>query len=136
MPIRTIFPIIALLVAFAIVGAAFQTTIKRVEPKAVSPSDGKAMFMEYCATCHAADGRTHSKWEAGFKRLPTDLIDGPFYDLPGSGTREERMIRIAQMAKFGIPGSDMPGHEYLPDQQIASISLWVLQNIAHPVQNQ
>ena len=104
--------------------------------QAANPAEGRSLYQRYCATCHSADGRTHSTWEAGFKRLPTDLIDGPFYDLPGSGTREERMIRIAQMAKFGILGTDMPGHEYLPDQQIASISLWVLQNIAHPVQNQ
>jgi cbb3-type cytochrome c oxidase subunit II len=115
--------------------------VKRWQPstvamQAANPEEGRYLYQRYCATCHAAHGRTHSKWEAGFKRLPTDLIDGPFYDLPGSGTREGRMIRIAQMAKFGIPESDMPGHEYLSDQQIASISLWVLQNIAHPVQNQ
>ncbi len=73
MPIRTIFTIIALLVAFAIMGAAFQTTIKRIEPKAVSPSDGKAMFMEYCATCHAPDGKGNGPAAPALKKAPADL---------------------------------------------------------------
>jgi cytochrome c oxidase cbb3-type subunit 2 len=46
------------------------------------------------------------------------------------------MDRLAQIAKFGIPGTDMPGHEYLSDQQIASISLWLSQNIAQLDQEQ
>jgi cytochrome c oxidase cbb3-type subunit 2 len=45
------------------------------------------------------------------------------------------MNRIAQITKFGIAGTDMPGHEYLPDEEIASISLWLSQNIAQPVGN-
>jgi hypothetical protein len=33
--------------------------------------------------------------------------------------------RLAQIAKFGIPGTDMPGHEYLNDRQIASLALFL-----------
>ena len=39
-------------------------------------------------------------------------------------------MRLAQIAKFGIPGTDMPGHEYLSDKDIASIGLWLSQHIA------
>jgi mono/diheme cytochrome c family protein len=33
--------------------------------------------------------------------------------------------QIARIAKFGIPGTDMPGREYLPDDQLAAIAAYV-----------
>jgi cytochrome c oxidase cbb3-type subunit 2 len=96
---------------------------------------GAALFQSYCGTCHNGDGRTRSAWKASFKRLPTNFAAGRLFDLPGSDSREQRLNRIAQITKFGIPGTDMPGHEYLPDEEIASISLWLSQNIAQPVAN-
>jgi cytochrome c oxidase cbb3-type subunit 2 len=37
---------------------------------------------------------------------------------------------IARIVKFGLPGTDMPGHEVLSDEGIASISLWLTRKIA------
>ena len=73
MPIRKIFTVITLLGTFAIVGAAYQNTIKKVSPKAVSPSDGKAMFMEYCATCHGTEGKGNGPAAGALKKAPADL---------------------------------------------------------------
>ncbi len=73
MPTRKILTGIALPAAFAIVGAAYQTTIQKVSPKAVSPADGKAMFMEYCASCHGADGKGNGPAAAALKKAPADL---------------------------------------------------------------
>jgi cbb3-type cytochrome oxidase cytochrome c subunit len=101
----------------------------------VNSRDGELLFQRHCATCHNADGRTRRTWQTSFKRLPTDFAAGPLLDLPGSDSSEQRIDRIAQMSKFGIPGTDMPGHEYLSDQEIASISVWLSQSIAPPVQN-
>ncbi len=89
---------------------------------------GGQLFQVYCATCHDAGGDT--RWQAHFRRLPPDLTVGPYYDLPLSGPPAQRTNRLAQIAKFGIPGTDMPGHEYLSDADIASISLWLSQVIA------
>jgi len=97
---------------------------------AADASDGERLFQRHCATCHSVDGRTRHAWQASFRRLPPDLRVGPFLDLPLSGPLALRMDRLAQIAKFGIPGTDMPGHEYLSDQQIASISVWLSQHIA------
>jgi len=47
-----------------------------------------------------------------------------------SAPESETAKRIAEIVKFGIPGTDMPGHEYLPDQQISSIGMWVAQNMS------
>jgi hypothetical protein len=33
---------------------------------------------------------------------------------------------IARITKFGLRGTDMPGHEYLPDEQIVAIADFVV----------
>ena len=97
---------------------------------------GQRLFQRDCATCHAADGRTRRIWQSAFKRQPPDLAVGPYFYLPPSSPPADRIQRLAQIAKFGIPETDMPGHEYLSDNQIASIALWLSQTIARPDQNQ
>src|SRR5271165_1322399 len=72
MPARNIFILISWLVAFTIAGAA-QTKINKVPPKAVSPSDGKAMFMEYCAVCHGTNGKGNGPAASALKKAPADL---------------------------------------------------------------
>jgi cytochrome c oxidase cbb3-type subunit 2 len=98
--------------------------------------DGERLFKHHCATCHSPGGRTLNEWRVSFKRLPPDLAVGPFFYLPPSGPDEVRKLRLAQIAKFGVPGTDMPGHEYLSDNDIASISLWLTQITAQPNRNQ
>ena len=101
-------------------------------------ADGERLFSRYCGTCHSGDGRTRATWQASFKRLPPDLSAGPFFYLPPAEMPELRFERLAQITRFGIPGTDMPGHEYLTSRQTASIALWLLQNLpqAHPTQKQ
>jgi mono/diheme cytochrome c family protein len=94
--------------------------------------DGARLFNAYCSTCHASNGRTRQRWKANFQRLPPDLGMGPFLYLPDSDSPAERTMRLARMIKFGIPGTDMPGHEYLPDREIASISIWLNQSMPKP----
>ena len=94
------------------------------------PQLGELLFARDCATCHNAKGATRRAWQSSFKRLPADLTHGPYVHLSPVDSQPQRIIRLAQIAKFGIPGTDMPGHEYLSDKQIASISLWLTQRIA------
>jgi cytochrome c oxidase cbb3-type subunit 2 len=70
-----------------------------------------------------------------FKRMPPDLTTGLFTHVSPSDNAARRMDSLAQIAKFGIPGTDMPGHEYLPDKDVASLSLWLSQMIARPSHN-
>ncbi len=99
-----------------------------------NPKDGESRFQRQCATCHSADGRMRRTWQNSFKRLPTDFVVGPFLDLQGSDSTEQRIDRIAQISKFRISGTDMPGHEYLSAPEIASSSLLLSQRIAQPVE--
>jgi cbb3-type cytochrome c oxidase subunit II len=100
---------------------------------AASADDGERIFQRHCATCHSAGGST--RWKMNFKRLPPDLTVGPYLDLQSSNAPAQQMDRLARIAKFGIPGTDMPGHEYLSDQEIASLSLRLTQIIAQPTRN-
>ena len=92
---------------------------------------GERLFQRDCASCHSPNGATRKAWQSSFKRVPADLSVGPYFHLSAADSQAQRMIHLAQIAKFGIPGTDMPGHEYLSDKEIASISLWLSQNIAH-----
>jgi cytochrome c oxidase cbb3-type subunit 2 len=94
--------------------------------------DGERLAMRYCATCHAANGATRERWKSSFRRLPPDLTTGPFLHLHASDSPAERTDRLARIVKFGLPGTDMPGHEYLPDSQIVSIAAWLNQTLQQP----
>jgi cytochrome c oxidase cbb3-type subunit 2 len=97
-------------------------------------ADGERLYRRDCANCHSADGPVRRAWQSSFKRLPSELSKGPYFYLPPADPQERRTVRLEQIAKFGIPGTDMPGHEYLSDRDIASISLWLSQVIAQSSQ--
>jgi cytochrome c oxidase cbb3-type subunit 2 len=100
---------------------------------AASPSHGQQLFNNECATCHTAIGATRLAWRTSFHRLPPILTTGPFFHLSASATPAQRQAQLAQIIKFGIPNTDMPGHEYLSDADIASLTLWLQQTIAQPL---
>jgi cytochrome c oxidase cbb3-type subunit 2 len=98
-----------------------------------SAGKGRQVFQLHCATCHDAGGRT--RYQAHFKRFPPDLTVGPFTHLAPTALPAERLESVARIAKFGIPGTDMPGHEYLSDNDIASLALWLSSKRSQPVPN-
>jgi mono/diheme cytochrome c family protein len=110
----------------------------RPAPQAIAHANaaaGAQLFRRDCATCHDADGLTRRTWYASFKQLPTNLATGPFRYLPSSDSPAERAAGLAQIVKFGIPGTDMAGHEYMSDRDVASLALWLSQISSQPGQN-
>jgi cbb3-type cytochrome c oxidase subunit II len=110
-------------------------------------ADAPQLYNHYCATCHNADGRTRLKWESEFIESPAILTVGAIttagpittggeVDHPAARPESARIDHLAQIIKFGIPASDMAGHEYLPDKDIASLSLWLARNTAQQPQKQ
>ena len=83
--------------------------------------DGGKLFAEHCATCHSSDGVARRKWSSSFRRIPPDLDRDALQHVTPQATPEEMHAEIARIAKFGIQGTDMPGHEYLPDEQIEAM---------------
>jgi mono/diheme cytochrome c family protein len=52
---------------------AQQPTIKRESAPYISPSDGVAMYREYCAACHGRTGKGDGPAAPALKMAPTDL---------------------------------------------------------------
>ena len=103
---------------------------------AANPADGPRLYNRYCATCHNADGRTRIKWQSDFIESPAILIAGTTTSGSRTAPQSARIDHLAQIIKFGVPNSDMAGHEYLPDKDIASLSWWLTQNNSQPAQKQ
>jgi len=100
----------------------------RPNPDAIAEAgqlNGAMLFHEYCATCHDADGSARIGWGPDFKILPSNLSTAPLRNVPELTNQTEIRLRLAQVTKFGLPGTDMPGHEYLPDGQIEAIAQYV-----------
>jgi cbb3-type cytochrome c oxidase subunit II len=98
-----------------------------------SADDGQRLYSRYCATCHSGHGRTRNTWQFSFVELPGILSAGSAAGVQGASAPTSRIDHFAQIVKFGIPNSDMAGHEYLSDRDVASISLWLSQSVAQPV---
>lgn len=90
------------------------------------PATGQRLFAHYCATCHTPQGTVRQRWGADFQRLPPNLQSDPLLDVSADLTPAAQRLRIERIVKFGIPGTNMPGHEYLPDSQIEALAAHVL----------
>jgi cytochrome c oxidase cbb3-type subunit 2 len=92
-------------------------------------AEGQRLYQRDCTTCHSPSGSTRVRWQSNFKELPVDFTSGSYNERSLSGSEQQHLHQLEQITKFGIPGTDMPGHEYLPDRDIVSISLWLSQSI-------
>jgi cytochrome c oxidase cbb3-type subunit 2 len=95
---------------------------------AASVSHGQQLYTQECATCHDTTGATHLEWRSSFHHIPTNLSSGPYLDLKPQATS----VQLAQIIKFGIPETDMAGHEYLSDADVASLTLYLQHIILQP----
>lgn len=96
------------------------------------PGRGGELFHRLCAQCHGSDARGGGALAGRFAPPPTDLAEGPLRFAPASLPAELRQATLARIVKYGIPGTPMPGHEYLTAQQIADLIAFVNQQSAPP----
>lgn len=92
-----------------------------------NPAAGEKLYNEYCATCHSADGRTRLRWQSDLTESPAVLRAEALHSSHLPQRESARVEHLAQIIKFGIPNSDMAGHERLSDKDVASLSLWLAQ---------
>jgi cytochrome c oxidase cbb3-type subunit 2 len=85
--------------------------------------DGRKLFAANCAACHGPNGFGNGPVSLELARKPANLVAGPFVWTPPS---EDLDLRIAQVIKFGLPVTDMPGHETLRDAEILALRDYVL----------
>ena len=85
--------------------------------------DGKALFVMQCGGCHGTNGNGDGQLSPELARKPANLVAGPFAWTPAGADLE---LRVSRVIKFGIPGTDMPGHEVLTDSQVLALRDYVL----------
>lgn len=64
---------LTLVVMFVTLCGAYQAVVQKVPPKPTDPSSGKAMFTEYCASCHGESGTGNGPAASALKKAPADL---------------------------------------------------------------
>ena len=67
------------------------------------------------------------QWAAQFNHFPKD--PPAMHAYAGKHSRAQ----LAQVVRFGIAGTDMPGHEFLSEGEIASLAIWLSQSPAQPL---
>jgi len=84
-----------------------------------SVSEGERLYGRACATCHDDRGAARLRWKDGFHKSPPDRA--ALHAFAQSQPRDA----LARVVRFGMSGTDMPGHEVLADHDIASLVLWL-----------
>lgn len=80
-------------------------------------------FRQFCAPCHGEEARGNGPLAGNFQPRPRNLIRDPFI-FQG---QTEVQLHLARTIKFGLPGTEMPGHESWTDSQINSLAAWLAQ---------
>ena len=87
--------------------------------------DGEGLFTEHCATCHMAGGQARGMGRGAFKRMPPNLFGDAWFRIAPGLTASQERLAVGRAVKYGLPGTDMPGLEYLPDGEVEAIADWV-----------
>lgn len=114
-------------------GAAMQAD--RIEEiRAWSPSGvhtppsadrGQLTFERYCFVCHGKAGKADGPLASIFNQPGMDLTKGPFMHVTAGLAPRDESVALARVVKFGIPGLNMPGHEYFTDRDIVDVVAYV-----------
>jgi len=88
---------------------------------------GRLLYEKNCLQCHGEQGRGDGPVAAQLTAPPRNLAEGRWLFIPKNSSAEDKAIGLARIIKFGIPGTNMPGHEYLSDNSIS--------NLVHTVQH-
>jgi cytochrome c oxidase cbb3-type subunit 2 len=87
---------------------------------------GAGVFARWCAPCHGASGRGDGLAATSLRRPSMNLRKDDLWLVSrGAGAETER-AGLARLVRFGVPGTSMPGHEYLTDRQVADVTAYVL----------
>ncbi|HEX7861191.1 MAG TPA: cbb3-type cytochrome c oxidase subunit II [Verrucomicrobiae bacterium] len=87
--------------------------------------DGSALYRHHCAICHEPGAH-----RIRLQKTPPDLFGTNLFYAPITLTTEIRVEQIGRIIKFGLAGTDMPGHEYIPDQDVIALAQYLEQKSA------
>ena len=90
-----------------------------------SSSNSSALYQQHCVVCHQPGVR-----RVQLQKTPPDLFGTNLLYAPITLPTDIRVEQIAHIIKFGIAGTDMPGHEYIPDQDVIALARYLEQKSA------
>ncbi|GAA5484262.1 cbb3-type cytochrome c oxidase subunit II [Haloferula sargassicola] len=85
------------------------------QPAGEPEGDGALLFATHCAVCHGPEGRGDGELADRFAKRPANLVDGPFV-----WTADE--TTVARAIRWGLPGTDMPGHELISEGEVRALA--------------
>ena len=106
---RIIIALVALVVAFAILGADTQPEIRKVSPTPASPASGKEIFTTFCSVCHGPDAKGAGPAAGALKTPPADLTQ---LAARSGGTFPELRVVGAILGDAGRPSAH--GSQQMP----------------------
>ncbi|MCB1035863.1 MAG: cbb3-type cytochrome c oxidase subunit II [Acidobacteria bacterium] len=104
----------------------------QVDPESGHEDRGQALFGVHCSPCHGPEGRGDGPMAEVFYRPAMNLRKGSFWAISWGAGAEPLNAGIARVIKFGIPGTSMPGHEWLSDRQVVDLAAHVRSLASHP----
>lgn len=94
-------------------------------PPAPSPPSrerGARLFAAWCAACHGASAQGNGPLAGSLGGSYANLRRSGFHALTvGRGDEEPEKLALARIVRHGLPGTSMPGHEWLSAQQVADL---------------
>ncbi len=82
---------------------------------------GEHLYQRNCAQCHGVEGKGGGPVAPYLATQPPALQNAELRYAPAVMPSLLRRQQLARIIRFGIHGTDMPGHEYLEEEQIAAL---------------
>ena len=89
------------------------------------------LFLQWCASCHGADGRGRGALAAQLPAPPRNLAAEAWRFLEPAADANAERLSLARTIKYGVPGTTMAGHEYLSDAEVVALADYV-QSLRQP----
>ena len=87
-----------------------------------SVSQGKTLFLIYCAPCHGTSARGDGPLALHLADPSADLRRPGFHNVRPGEPLESALARIV---RYGLAPTSMPGHEWLTDRQVSDLVAYV-----------
>lgn len=94
-------------------------------PETENRERGENLFVQTCAACHGLRDGLPGAVPAKLRNSPPNLSRGPFLFAPTSLPHDIRLKQLANIVKFGLTGTDMPGHEYFSDGDVFALAAYI-----------